>query len=193
MGAAVVVGDAPFREDVSHLLFELEQRAPKPAVLDDELAAGLLVTAGNALSGEGLPRIRGSSESSGPESPVRRRCRSRHLLREPIGMYTLTYWEAIGEQNDMVRRGLAGRRRQVIARDAREVCQGLGGTYAWVDTGVLGVVSNAKGGTLRYVPGCESGRTLPGTHVHEIIDRFAEPYDFGGSILRFLDCKLHRF
>jgi hypothetical protein len=69
--------------------------------------------------------------------------------------------------------------------------EGWGGTYAWADTDALGVVSNAGGGTLRHVPGCESRRILPRLQVQEIIDRFAElnPYDFGGSILRFLDCN----
>ena len=66
---------------------------------------------------------------------------------------------------------------------------GWGGTYAWTDTDSLAVVSNAEGGTLRHVPGCETQRILPRSQVQEIIDRFAElnPYDFGGSILRFVD------
>ena len=69
--------------------------------------------------------------------------------------------------------------------------EGWGGTYAWTDTDSLAVVSNAEGGTLRHVPGCETRRTLPRLQVQEIIDRFVElnPYDFGGSILRFLDCN----
>jgi len=72
--------------------------------------------------------------------------------------------------------------------------EGWGGTYAWTDTDSLAVVSNAEGGTLRHVPGCEVQRILPRSQVQEIIDRFAElnPYDFGGSILRFL-VQLHRF
>ena len=67
--------------------------------------------------------------------------------------------------------------------------EGWGGTYAWADTDALGVVSNAGGGTLRHVAGCEHRRILPRSQVQEIIDRFAElnPYNFGGSILRFLD------
>lgn len=67
--------------------------------------------------------------------------------------------------------------------------EGWGGAYAWADTDALGVVSNAEGGTLRHVPGCESRRILPHSQVQEIIDRFGElnPYNFGGSILRFLD------
>ena len=67
--------------------------------------------------------------------------------------------------------------------------EGWGGTYAWADTDALAVVSNAQGGTLRHVPGCESRRILPRSQVQEIVDRFAElnPYNFGGSILRFLD------
>jgi hypothetical protein len=69
--------------------------------------------------------------------------------------------------------------------------EGWGGSYAWTDTDSLAVVSNAEGGTLRHVPGCETRRILPRSQVQEIIDRFAElnPYDFGGSILRFLDCN----
>jgi hypothetical protein len=69
--------------------------------------------------------------------------------------------------------------------------EGWGGTYAWADTDVLAVVSNAEGGTLRHVPGCEVQRIPPRSQVQEIIDRFAElnPYNFGGSILRFLDCN----
>lgn len=69
--------------------------------------------------------------------------------------------------------------------------EGWGGTYAWTDTDSLAVVSNAEGGTLRHVPGCENRRILPRSQVQEIIDRFAElnPYAFGGSILRFLDCN----
>ena len=67
--------------------------------------------------------------------------------------------------------------------------EGWGGTYAWADTDSLAVVSNSDGGNLRHVPGCESRRILPRSQVQEIIDRFAElnPYNFGGSILRFLD------
>ena len=67
--------------------------------------------------------------------------------------------------------------------------EGWGGTYAWADTDALAVVSNAEGGTLRHVPGCESRRILPLSQVQEIVDRFAElnPYSFGGSILRFVD------
>jgi len=67
--------------------------------------------------------------------------------------------------------------------------EGWGGTYAWADTDSLAVVSNVDGGTLRHVPGCESRRILPRSQVLEIVDRFAElnPYNFGGSILRFLD------
>jgi hypothetical protein len=66
-----------------------------------------------------------------------------------------------------------------------------GGTYAWADTDALAVVSNAEGGTLKNVPGCERRRILPRSQMQEIIDRFAElnSYDFGGSILRFLDCN----
>jgi hypothetical protein len=69
--------------------------------------------------------------------------------------------------------------------------EGWGGTYAWADTDALAALSNAEGGTLKHVPGCESRRILPRSQVQEIIDRFAElnPYDFGGSILRFLDCN----
>ena len=50
-------------------------------------------------------------------------------------------------------------------------------------------MSNAEGGILRHVPGCETRRILPRSQVQEIIDRFAElnPYNLGGSILRFLD------
>jgi hypothetical protein len=67
--------------------------------------------------------------------------------------------------------------------------EGWGGTYAWADTDSLAVVSNAQGGTLRHVRGCESRRVLPRSQVQEIVDRFADlnPYNFGGSILRFLD------
>src|SRR5215467_2769375 len=67
--------------------------------------------------------------------------------------------------------------------------EGWGGTYAWADTDALGAVSNAEGGTLRHVPGCETRRILPRSQVQEIVDRFAElnPYNFGGSILRFVD------
>jgi hypothetical protein len=45
--------------------------------------------------------------------------------------------------------------------------------------------------TLRHVSGCESRRILPRSQVQEIVDRFAElnPYNFGGSILRFVDCN----
>jgi len=69
--------------------------------------------------------------------------------------------------------------------------EGWGGTYAWADTDALAVVSNSEGGTLMDVPGCKTRRILPRSQVQEIIDRFAElnPYDFGGSILRFLDCN----
>ena len=67
--------------------------------------------------------------------------------------------------------------------------EGWGGTYAWADKDALAVVSNPDGGTLQHVPGCASRRILPRSQVQEIIDRFAElnPYNFGGSILRFLD------
>jgi hypothetical protein len=67
--------------------------------------------------------------------------------------------------------------------------EGWGGTYAWADTDALAVVSNTDGGTLQHVPGCESRRILPRSQVQEIVDRFAElnPYNFGGSILRFVD------
>jgi hypothetical protein len=69
--------------------------------------------------------------------------------------------------------------------------EGWGGTYAWADTDSLSVLSNGDGGTLMHVPGCESRRILPRSQVQEIVDRFAElnPYNFGGSILRFLDCN----
>jgi hypothetical protein len=69
--------------------------------------------------------------------------------------------------------------------------EGWGGTYAWADTDALAVVSNAEGGTLMHVPGCKSRRIFPRSQMQEIVDRFAElnPYDFGGSILRFLDCN----
>lgn len=69
--------------------------------------------------------------------------------------------------------------------------EGWGGTYAWADTDALGVLSNAEGGNLRHVPGCETRRILPRSQVQQIIDRFAElnPYGFDGSILRFIDCN----
>lgn len=53
---------------------------------------------------EGLPNHQGHSPL--PDAIVA------HAIsyREPIGMYTLTYWEAIGERNEMVRTGLAARR-----------------------------------------------------------------------------------
>ena len=65
--------------------------------------------------------------------------------------------------------------------------EGWGGTYAWADTDALVVVSNAEGGTLGHVPGCERRRIPPRSQVQEIIDRFAElnPYNFGGSIWDF--------
>lgn len=69
--------------------------------------------------------------------------------------------------------------------------EGWGGAYAWADTDALAVVSNAEGGSLSHVPGCHGLRILPHTQVQEIIDRFAQlnPYNFSGSILRFLDCN----
>jgi hypothetical protein len=69
--------------------------------------------------------------------------------------------------------------------------EGCGGTYAWADTDALAVVSRAEGGSLSHVPGCQGRRILPRSEVQEIIDRFADlnPYKFGGSILRFLDCN----
>ncbi len=66
-----------------------------------------------------------------------------------------------------------------------------GGTYVWADTDALAVVSAKEGGGLSHVPGCQGRRTLPHSQVQEIIDRFADlnPFNFGGSILRFLDCS----
>lgn len=67
--------------------------------------------------------------------------------------------------------------------------EGWGGSYAWANTDALAVMSNTVGGSLQHVPGCESRRILPRSQVQEIVDRFAElnPYNFGGSILRFVD------
>ncbi len=69
--------------------------------------------------------------------------------------------------------------------------EGQGGTYAWADTDALAVVSKAEGGSLSHVPGCQGRRILPRSEVQEIIDRFADlsPYNFGGSILRLLNCN----
>jgi hypothetical protein len=69
--------------------------------------------------------------------------------------------------------------------------EGWGGTYVWADTDALAVVSAAEDGCLSHVPGCQGRRILPHSQVQEIIDRFADlnPYKFGGSILRFLDCN----
>jgi len=66
-----------------------------------------------------------------------------------------------------------------------------GGTYVWADTDALAVVSDAEGGSLNHVPGCQGRRILPRSQVQEIVDRFTQlnPYGFGGSILRFLDCN----
>ena len=63
------------------------------------------------------------------------------------------------------------------------------GVYAWADTDAVGIVSSTEEGALTGVPGCENARILPRTEVQEIIDRFASlnPYDFGGSILRFTE------
>ena len=132
------MGDASFRDDVSRLGFELEQRAIERAVLDDKLAAaGLLDAAGYALAGEGLPWIRGPSESSAPQSPARRRCRHAISYREPTGMYTLTYWEAIGEQNELEKAGIgcwaAGQMLEAgpgMALDGRG-CENPPGCAAW--------------------------------------------------------------
>jgi hypothetical protein len=68
---------------------------------------------------------------------------------------------------------------------------GWGGEYAWADTDALAVVSTAEGGSLSHVRGCQGRRILPHSQVQEIINRFADlnPYRFGGSILRFLDCN----
>ncbi len=62
-----------------------------------------------------------------------------------------------------------------------------GGVYAWADTDPVGIVSSTEGGALTGVPGCKNARILPRREVQEIIGRFAalNPYDFGGSILRF--------
>ncbi len=69
--------------------------------------------------------------------------------------------------------------------------EGRGGTYAWADTDALAVVSKAEHGSLSDVPGCAGRRVLPHSEVKEIIARFADlnPYQFDGSILRFLDCN----
>ncbi len=66
-----------------------------------------------------------------------------------------------------------------------------GGEYAWADTDSLGVVSAADGGSLSHVPGCQGRGILLHSQVQEIIDRFTSlnPYRFGGSILRFLECN----
>ena len=64
-----------------------------------------------------------------------------------------------------------------------------GGVHAWADTDAVGIVSSTDGDVLTGVLGCENARILPRTEVQEIIDRFAglNPYDFGGSILRFTE------
>jgi hypothetical protein len=65
----------------------------------------------------------------------------------------------------------------------------LGGEYAWADTDSLAIVSQREGGGLSTVPGCRGRLILTHSQVQEIIDRFAalNPYNFDGSILRFLD------
>src|SRR5579862_6897199 len=48
-----------------------------------------------------------------------------------------------------------------------------------------------KAGLCGTCPDVTLGEYCPRSQVQEIIDRFAElnPYNFGGSILRFLDCN----